>query len=266
MKRRAFTLIELLVVAAVMAILLGLLLPSLGRARSAAKLAECLSNTRQLVIAVGAYALDHRGRAVPGAPGIAATNLVRWHGVRATAGEAFDPRGGAIAPYLDGAGASAAIRACPEFAPVMAVLAARSAGFERACGGYGYNNAFLGVDRRQSSSGVWTIVTDALGAPAARFRSPARTIAFADAALAADELIEYSFAEPCFWPDFPGARPDPSLHFRHDGLAAVAWLDGHGSNERRSYTAASGIYGADPEALGTGWFGDAADNAMFDYE
>jgi prepilin-type N-terminal cleavage/methylation domain-containing protein len=60
-KRRAFTLVELLVVIGIIAVLMGLLLPSLSRAREAARRTKCLANLRTLGQAMNMYADSSRG-------------------------------------------------------------------------------------------------------------------------------------------------------------------------------------------------------------
>ena len=58
---RGFTLVELLVVISIIALLIGILLPALGRSREVAKTTICMSNLKQMGIAGYSYAADFDG-------------------------------------------------------------------------------------------------------------------------------------------------------------------------------------------------------------
>lgn len=246
-----FTLIELLVVISIIALLVGILLPTLGKARQTAWTTQCASNIRQLALANVTYATSHRDRYVPGQAN-ALANLDRWHGHRDATDQAFDPTRGPLWPFV----AARQIKVCPVF------LEFDAQGFEKGCGGYGYNNEYVGRDQRDQ----WDAT---LGNLAGRFHNPPRTVMFADAALTQPDgggarLIEYSFVEP---PQFTWGPADASTHFRHLGKTNVAWLDGHLDGQPLAFTRENvyAVSQAENQRMNIGWFGPS-DNAWFDLD
>jgi prepilin-type N-terminal cleavage/methylation domain-containing protein/prepilin-type processing-associated H-X9-DG protein len=254
-----FTLVELLVVIAIIAVLAALLLPAIARARSRAESVECMNNLHQLHLANTMYALDH-GSYVPAASDLMRGNRTRWHGARAGNSDPFDGRLGPLAPHL---GTGKKIRSCPALRRVESSAAANA--FEASCGGYGYNS--LGVGSISYVVGFNARAVER-GMEPGDIVDPSSTVMFADAAFPQPYgnptyLVEYSFAEAYFAVEPTEPRESsfvlsPSIHFRHMGLANVAWCDGHVSPEKMSVEASLAFSKFD-----VGWFGEA-DNTLFD--
>jgi prepilin-type N-terminal cleavage/methylation domain-containing protein/prepilin-type processing-associated H-X9-DG protein len=109
MKRTGFTLIELLVVIAIIAILAAILFPVFARARAAARKTQCISNMKQLSLAILSYAQDYDEKlpigGYQGTDNVVGTSWDGWPIV--------DRRGWryTIQPYIKNTG----VYLCPEY-------------------------------------------------------------------------------------------------------------------------------------------------------
>jgi prepilin-type N-terminal cleavage/methylation domain-containing protein/prepilin-type processing-associated H-X9-DG protein len=268
-KTKAFTLIELLVVISIISLLTAILMPALGAVRAGSRALACKSNLRQLVIANIGYATENDGYYVPAASDMwDNAGLHRWHGVRDTLDEPFDPLRGPLIGYL----ADGRVKECP-----LRVEFVKGhdwkANFEAGCGGYGYNMTYIGSRLSQSAAGSVQAWKDsyAMTACTTEVAAPAQTLMFADTAMANDgkSLIEYSFAEPPF--TVHSGRPvtdfymSPSIHFRHRGQANIGWVDGHIEPRQMACFGDKNVYGVNSACMNLGWF-EPINNTLFDLQ
>jgi prepilin-type N-terminal cleavage/methylation domain-containing protein/prepilin-type processing-associated H-X9-DG protein len=211
MRRKVgFTLIELLVVIAIIAILASMLMPVISQAREKGRQAYCMNNIHQLALAMLLYVQDNDGGFVPAQD---PDNLMRWHGRRESQDQPFDPKKGPLWDYYGTEG----LKMCPTFDPDLE----SQGNFEQGTGGYGYNEQYVG-----GSPTAWPQMC--IPAKESQIANPSATVLLTDTAFidCYGHYTEYSFAEApvyAFW----NTPANPSTHFRHTGLANVAFCDGH---------------------------------------
>lgn len=221
-RRKGFTLIELLVVIAIIAILAAILFPVFAQARDKARQMACLSNTKQIALAIYQYAQDY-DEVLP-VYGANAQGRGRWQ---------FQ-----LLPYTK----NVQIYNCPNVPTNRWVAPTGSALGTSDRGGYGWNLA-LGAD----ASGTGGNVAIAPGYALASIAKPAETIIVGDTGfngtashqvgwvmLAADPRnpAADSFSQPGLYPQFRHHSQRSKVvtgsnNMPIDGRANFCYLDGH---------------------------------------
>jgi prepilin-type N-terminal cleavage/methylation domain-containing protein/prepilin-type processing-associated H-X9-DG protein len=249
MKPRAFTLVELLVVIAIMALLIGMLIPSLGAARDQSKTLLCLTNLKQLITAAHQYTgdnADYYPMAYVPQFSSAATVTACWDFTTTQSGSMTKVETGSLWQ----GDSILKIQQCPAYKGSANWL-------EDPFTGYNYNASFIGGSATMVNG---SIVAETLvrSVRLTDIKSAAATAVFGDGEYAggADKFMRSPLPGKLDSGFF--ARNAGTQGFRHSKSTNVALADGSAQTVTEPATEVSD----QPCAKGTGFL--SADNSAYD--
>lgn len=219
--RPGFTLIELLVVIAIIAILAGMLLPALGKAKAKATGIACMNNTRQLMYAYLMYAHDQADK-VPAADSWIDQTWLDWSltSINTNVNILVDPKKSVLADYI---GKSQNVFHCPADHYLSSVQ--RSKGWKGRARSVSMN-AFSGFNDDRSALNQWV---GWVKSSDPKKRSPTELIVLLDEH--PDSINDgYYIATLSGYGGLYGWCDIPATY--HNGACGFAFLDGHSQIKR----------------------------------
>lgn len=211
LKQHGFTLIELLVAISVISVLISILLPAVRKVRDQARSAVCMSNQRQMGLALHMYTNDHAGWFFPMEVQKPEGDYW-WFGFEAAGGPSaegqriLDRTKGKLYPYYEMADS---IEVCPSF-PVDS--GSYKPKYTTNWTTYGFPLDFMKEDARHNRKDV---------------SKPSKTMAFADAGQLNVFQPPASFSNPMLEQWFYIQRTGNFVFYNHNLRANSVMMDGH---------------------------------------